>query len=301
MSFVREHLDQLAAADRWTYRAAHESAAEPAAWAAIALAAHGRSEAAAAPADWLAELQRPDGSVGVTQAQEEPCWPTSLALLAWCTLNRFAGASAYNNSIDRAAKWCLTDHGKAGQRSPQLGHDPTLVGWSWAANTATWLEPTCYFVMGLAAAGRGDHPRVAEGCRVIADRLLPAGGANYGNTIVLGQPLLAHLAPTGVALATLAGRAPKRERIDRSIDLLLAHTGPATTPMSLAWACVGLTAQGQRPTAADAWIAEALTNQAWRPLATFEQALLLLAAQHSRDWLPGAAQTRLVTVTEADA
>ncbi len=290
MSFVRKHLDQLAAANRWTYRASNESAAEPAAWAAIALAAHGRSDAAAAAANGLGDLQCLDGSVGVAQTQEEPRWPTSLALLAWRTVDGLTGAGAYSDSIDRAARWCLSDRGQAGQRSPQIGHDPTLVGWSWAANTATWLEPTCYFVMGLAAAGFGKHPRVVEGCRVIIDRLLPSGGANYGNTIVLGQPLLAHVAPTGVALAALAGREPATRRVDRSIDLLLSHVGPATTPISLAWACLGLTAHGRRPSAADAWIEQALGNDAWQPLAAYEQALLLLAAQHALDWLPGKTQ-----------
>jgi hypothetical protein len=287
MNLIREYLDQLATADRWTYRASSESAAEPAAWAAMALAAHGRSDAAAAPSDWLAGLQRPDGSVGVTQAQEEPRWPTSLALLAWCTLDGITGDGAYRDSIGRAAQWCLSDRGKIGQRSPQIGHDPTLVGWSWAANTATWLEPTCYFVMGLDAAGFGDHPRVAEGRRAIADRFLPTGGANYGNTIVLGQPLLAHLAPTGVALAALTGRELDLARVERSIELLLAHTGPDTTPISLAWACLGLTARGRRPSMAEAWIEQALGNEAWQPLAAYERSLLLLAARPTLDWLPG--------------
>jgi hypothetical protein len=300
MDSLRENLDQLAAAKSWTYRASHELAAEPAAWAAIALAAHGRSEAAVVAADWLASRQQDDGPVGVSQSQDDPRWPTSLALLAWCVLDRSTGDNAYGSCIDRAAQWCLADRGKAAQRSPQIGHDPTLVGWSWAAKTATWLEPTCYCVLGLSAAGFSDHPRVIEGRRVIADRLLPSGGANYGNTIVLGQPLLAHLATTGIALIALAGHDQGERRVLTSVEFLHEHIGGLTTPISLSWGVLGLTAHGRRPPEAESWIDRALSSRAWQPLATYERALLLLAARESLDWLPTKAE-RSRGVAEARA
>ena len=210
MSRLRAHIERLSSADRWTYRAGVESASEPAAWAAAALVACGEAEAALRPARWLAGLQQSYGSVGISIDEDEPRWPTSLALLAWSMVDRATQADRFRTHIERTIAWSLAEHGKTAPHSPQIGHDTTIVGWSWAADTASWLEPTCCFILGLTAAGYGDHPRVREGRRLVADRLLPDGGANYGNTIVLGQRLLPHLAPTGLAMLALAGRAQWR-------------------------------------------------------------------------------------------
>jgi hypothetical protein len=272
-------LQRLASADRWTYRAGVASAAEPAAWAAIALAGHGEANAAARPADWLASLQQGDGSIGISAAEAEPRWPTSLAMLAWSIVDNAASQQRFQSNIERAATWSLAERGKTTPRSPQIGHDTTIVGWSWAADTACWLEPTCFFVLGLAAAGFSDHPRVQEGLRLIADRLLSDGGANYGNTLVLGQQLLPHMAPSGLALVALAGQSTADVRVTRSLTYLQENIDPATTPASLSWACLGLAAHDRRPLLADDWLAAALENKAWQPLSAYEQSLLLLAAK----------------------
>lgn len=286
MTTFESNLRRLAACDRWTYRGSHESAAEAAAWSALALAAWQELPAARRPADWLAGIQQRDGSVGVFAEEPEPRWPTSLALLTWCVINGRTGRRDYQEPRSRAVEWCLADRGKAGQRSPQVGHDPSIVGWSWAANTASWLEPTCFHVLALSAAGRYDHPRVQEGRRLIVDRLLPDGGANYGNTLVLGQKLVPHPAPTGVALVALAGHDSRDPRIQGSLDYLARTLEPDMTPMSLAWAVLGLTAHDRRPSDADAWIEAALSDDRWQPHAANELALLLLAASPDLAWLP---------------
>jgi hypothetical protein len=287
MTLLSRHIERLASDDRWTYRASSASGAEPASWAALALAAHGEVAAASRAAAWLAEVQQTNGAVGVSAADRTPCWPTSLAMLAWSAFQRAVESSPFDRHIDRAAQWSLDSQGKTGDPSPLIGHDTTLVGWSWAENTASWLEPSCYFVLGLTAAGYGDHPRVKEGAQLIADRLLPSGGANYGNTIVMGQELLAHVAPTGVAMLTLAGRGHADVRVERSLDYLERHAGPGTAPASLSWACIGLAAHARRPIEADEWIVSALADDAWQPLAAYERSLLLLAARATIDWLPG--------------
>jgi hypothetical protein len=253
--------------------------AEPAALSALALIAHGKIDAALRPAEWLADIQQTDGSVGISAAEAEPRWPTSLAILAWRMHDRATGERRFSNHVERAATWSLEDRGKTTARSSKIGHDPSLVGWSWAANTASWLEPTCYQVLALTAARHGDHPRVVEGVRLIADRLLPDGGANYGNTIVLGQQLVAHIAPSGVALTALASSVVTDERIAGTLRYLRQNVGETTTPISLAWALIGMTAHGWRPLFAAEWIDSALRNDAWAPLAEHEQALLLLAAK----------------------
>jgi hypothetical protein len=279
MSAIAATLENLAAARRWTYRASRDTMAEPAAWSAIALAGHDKFDAAQAPADWLAQVQQADGSVGISAAETEPKWPTSLSMLAWCMLDHATGTRRFADQIDRAANWSLEDHGKTTPNSSKVGHDSSIVGWSWAANTASWLEPTCYQVLALTAARRGSHPRVIEGVRLIADRLLPDGGANYGNTIVLGQQLVAHIAPSGVALTALASSVVTDDRIAGTLRYLQQNIGETTTPISLAWALIGMTAHGWRPLFSDDWIDAALRNDAWAPMAEHEQALLLLAAK----------------------
>lgn len=270
-------LDRLADATRWTYRASRESSAEPAAWSAMALAAHGRHDAAVRPAQWLAGLQQADGSVGISATQDDPRWPTSLAMLAWSAADNAETSHRFREHIERAATWGLASRGKTAPRSTEVGHDTSLVGWSWAADTHSWLEPTCMFVMGLRAAGQGDHPRVREGVRLIVDRLLPAGGANYGNTIVLGQPLVAHLLPTGLAMLAIGGERISDSRVERSLDYLVASIDADTAAASMALACLGLAAHGSRPARADAWIERALDKRG-DELAAYELALLLLAA-----------------------
>jgi hypothetical protein len=279
MASFEKHLDRLAAADRWTYRASEHSASEPAAWAALALAAHGRLDEAIRPANWLAKIQQADGSVGISEAEKEPRWPTSLALWAWSILNKSTDAARFGSNREAAIAWSVQDQGKTAPRSPQVGHDTELVGWSWAAATHSWLEPSCFFVLGLREAGQGEHPRVREGVRLIVDRLLPGGGANYGNTIVLGQPLVPHVQPTGIAMLAVAGEVNSDERVGRSLDYLQRTIGQGTAPASLAFAVLGLSAHGRRPAECDQWIAAALDESKRGPLAVYEQSLLLLAAK----------------------
>jgi hypothetical protein len=278
MSSVRATIETLASASRWTYRNGVESMAEPAAWSAIALAAHGDLVVAARPAEWLAELQARDGSVGISAHETDPYWPTSLALLAWSIVDQCSDKRLFQSQCERAVAWSLADRGKPAPRSPQIGHDTTIVGWSWAANTASWLEPTCLFTLGLTAAGFGRETRVIEGLRLIADRLLPQGGANYGNTLVLRQELLPHVAPTGLALTALAWGHHADDRVAKSLAYLERSIAPDLAPASLSWACIGLAAHGRTPTTAIALIESALTNPAWQPLGAYEMALLLLAS-----------------------
>jgi hypothetical protein len=285
MDAIKVNLAQLAAATAWAYRAAPASAAEAAAWSTLALAAWGELDAATKPAAWLADIQQGDGSVGVFADELEPRWPTSLAVLAWTALNRSDPGLIDPVAIERAVQWCLNDRGKSGPRHRQVGHDPSILGWSWAANTSPWLEPSCYHALALTTAGHGEHPRVFEGRRLILDRLLPGGGANYGNSIVLDQQLLAHVAPTGIALVALADHPPEDDRIGRSLEYLASVASGELTPVSLSWAVLGLAAHGRRPARADGWIATALTADVWQPLAAYERALLLLAARPRLDWL----------------
>ena len=90
---------------------------------------------------------------------------------------------------------------------------------------------------------------------------------------------MAHIAPSGVALAALAGSVVTDDRIAGTLRYLQQNVGETTTPISLAWGLIGMTAHGWRPLFAEDWIEASLQNDAWAPLAEHEQALLLLAAK----------------------
>ncbi|WP_146397732.1 hypothetical protein [Pseudobythopirellula maris] len=226
------------------YHTGGEAASEPTAWSALALARAGQDLRARLAGDWLAARQAADGSVGVMADQPEPRWPTALAILAWCEIDRHSPEPRYQDATRRAVEWALADRGWTGEPNENVGHDMTLTGWSWAADTHSWLEPTAYFVLALKAAGLAGHDRTREAVALLIDRLLPAGGCNYGNTIVLGQELLRHAQPTGIAAWALADEQVEDPRFERTLEALSALATEPMGVMSLSFVALGLTANG---------------------------------------------------------
>ena len=277
MNWMNNILDRLADAGPIAYGSGQSPCSEPTALAAIALLAHGRVEQAAPALDWLMETQLPTGAVPVRRDPPTPHWTTSLASLAW---SHAAAHSAiyenhYQRPLDQAAAWMLEAEGETSPRQPQFGHDSTLVGWPWVQGTHTWLEPTVFHVLALTARGWSTHARVVAGRNVIFDRLLPTGGANYGNTVVLGQQLLPHVQPSGMCLLALANRNPEG-RIRSTLEYLKRKTGPDLTPASLCWAIMGLAAFHECPADALDWLEGAAER---KMLSAHHAALLALAAQ----------------------
>ena len=280
MLWVDDILDDLATEAHWSYRLGGPIAAEPAALAALALYGHGRVSDAWRTCERLATLAAADGSVGVTADQATPSWTTSLALLAW---NAAAGnadsalPTSWRSHAERAAAWLLAASGDAQPRNADLGHDTSLRGWPWVLGTHSWVEPTALAVLALKSAGLSEHPRVREAVCLLIDRLLPDGGSNYGNTTVLGQALRPHVAPSGLALAALAGERDASRRIERTIAYLEQTLNRQTTSISLAYGLIGLAAHDRTPPAADAWL-EAASHRGGREAAPFKRALVALAA-----------------------
>lgn len=278
MSWQAEILTELVARSPGGYEAAGPLASEPTALAALALAAAGQFAAARRCGDWLQTLQNRDGSIGVMAGQPDPHWPTSLALLAWTRLDHAAGGSGYGDSIARATRWALDSRGTTTERKQQIGHDTAIVGWSWAADTHSWLEPTAFFVLALKAVGQGEHPRTREAVRLLVDRLLPDGGCNYGNTIVLGQPLLPHAQPTGIAMWSLGGEEVQDRRIVSSLDYLEKQLSERTSTASMCYGLLGLAAHGRRPSDAENWLEAAYRREQQRGPYCYKLALIALAA-----------------------
>lgn len=254
-------LDQLAEQPVLGYLPGGKPATEPTALAALALAAHGHLPPAQTAAQWLQDQQTAGGAVGVRAGEAEPGWPTSLAVLAWAAADRHR----WTDAIARAVSWLLSHRGKAIPRSPEFGHNTELIGWAYAENTHSWVEPTSLAVLALCAAGRRDEPALGEAVTLLLDRQLPGGGWNYGNTYVLGQLIRPHLQPTGLALLALATAGTQRSAIDRSASWLAGQLGPQTPALSLGWSLLGLRAVGHWPHAADEWLAIAAVR---KPLGT---------------------------------
>lgn len=245
MNWQVELIDRLSRVSPGGYTTQGPPASEPTAWAALALAGAGRLSDAARNCQWLADCQERSGAVGVTKEESNPGWPTALALLAWSTWQNAAKEDRFQKNIHRAAEWTLSTQGRSSPRNPDIGHDTTLVGWSWAADTHSWLEPTALFVRALTSIGYAEHKRTREAVRLLVDRLLPTGGANYGNTRVLDQYLLPHVQPSGLVMWALAEQPTEDPRIAATLDYLQQAIREPLGAASLAYAALGLKAHGR--------------------------------------------------------
>lgn len=278
-------LNRLAAADCCTYGTAGPWAAEPTALVCLALTGHDRREAARKLADQLAAAQLDDGAVPVLAGQDAPAWTTSLAILAWVA----CGETEFRIAIQRAIEWALAHHGKPADPQPEIGHDPRLVGWSWADDTHSWMEPSAMFALALKAAGLNNHPRTREAIQLVTDRLLPTGGSNFGSTIVLGQATLPQVESTGLAMLALAGEENSDPRVEASLRYLESNVSGETPTASLAYGLLGLTAHGRRPSNADAYLQQAFERELARGTNEFKLALLALAGLDAVGAIPGPA------------
>ncbi len=231
-------IERLSHAPIGGYNASAEPASESTAWAAIGLHRAGQASAARQAAEWLADRQLSAGSVGVTESQDDPAWTTALAMLAWQEID----AERYASRVRRAAEWALGQEPTTIPRDPIFAHDTTIEGWSWAPRTHSWLEPTAFYAVALRECGYADHPRRAEAVRLLVDRLLPEGGANYGNTLVFDQVMQQHVHSSGIAAWALAGEGVSDPRLGHTLDYLRAAIDQPTGTASLAWAIRGLAA-----------------------------------------------------------
>jgi hypothetical protein len=261
------------------YRIGGVAAAEPTAFAALALIGAGRVEAAQLHLKWLAEHQLSGGCVPPLGDLSNPGWPTPLAILASAAASAAGQSKMFNR--EEAEKYLLSIKGKTLEPSPQYGHNGQLVGWPWVDGTHSWQEPTAFAVLALKSIGQSEHPRTREGVQLLIDRLLTAGGCNYGNTVVLGQRLRPHVEPTGATLLALIGENSEDPRIERSLRYLAGVLNAETTANSLSYGLLGLAAHDRTPADAEGWLAAACRWAMKKDPPQLSLALLVLAAQGS--------------------
>ena len=134
---------------------------------------------------------------------------------------------------------------------------------------------------------------------MLHDRLLPHGGCNYGNTVVFGQELRAHLQPTGMCLLALAGQTAETPLIERSLDYLARELTAKTATASLCYGLLGLAAWQRTPKEAGDWLDAAAGRTLARDASCYKLALLVLAAMGSDCTL--IPKSRLIQTTSPDS
>ena len=259
----RELLARQGQAGWWGYRDAGSPAVEPTATAGLALLAAG--EAAAAPGRRRPGPGPAAGRVNARGPRHTTSgWATPHAMLLWGALDGF------DDNRRKARDWLLSIGGKPVREDaadrPALGHDASLIGWSWVGGTHSWLEPTATAVLALIAAGSRDHPRVREGLRLIVDRAIPGGGWNYGNKAVYGTALRPQPGPTGLGLLALAAGDLRESPAAAPAIAYLRRVLPAThAAASVGWGVLGLRAHDACPPEADSWLSSAYDRIAGAP------------------------------------
>jgi hypothetical protein len=244
----------MSAADgpSWGYRRGSVPAVEPTALACLGLLAtmDGPRDPArvlvARAADWLATVQRKDGSLGVSASVPAPGWSTPYALLLW------QAHGSHEVPRRRAVEWLLKERVDAPPRPTGIergvvSDDTTIRGWPWVEGTHSWVEPSA---LALLAAGREvgvSHPRCSDAVRLLIDREVGSGGWNYGNGAVFGRMLRPQPAPTGLTLLALARAGASRDVVDRAASYLLGVLPEIGAASSLGWGMLGLRAWGSLP------------------------------------------------------
>ncbi len=274
----------------WGNRPGGKPYVEPTALAALSLAASepatnaSRSrDAVAQSADWLAELQQEDGSLGISPDLPQPHWTTPLGVLVWSA----AGGGSTDATIRakkaqrKAIAWLLLQSGETWNPTADTpyGHDTRIPGWPWVEKTHSWLEPTALAVLALRLSGQAAHPRSHDGVRLIHDRAIRTGGWNYGNSAVFGADLRPQPAPTGLALLALATVDDFDEPVVERGCTYLEKILPTThAPQSLCFGMLALSAWGRRPANAEELLTTAYDGAARSSNSIAQLAYLLLAA-----------------------
>ena len=273
-------------AGAWGYKKGATPSVEPSVLSSLGLIASRREGSAGHDlaiarnaAEWLATIQRGDGSLPVCEGALTPAWTTPYALLLW------SGIPGFETSRNDARKSLLRLKGRTvprGQASAKLfGHDSTVVGWPWVEGTHSWVEPTALAILALCREGMADHPRVEAGVQLILDRSLEGGGWNYGNKSVFGRGLRPQPGPTALALLALFAHQDDSPECGRAIDYLRRELRDVRSGISLGWGVLGLRAWGAAPRESDAWLGESYRRYGARPDAVVSLALLLLAASET--------------------
>jgi uncharacterized protein (DUF362 family) len=246
---MSDNLAQLAALacpdGGWGYAPGQPAHLEPTCLALLALARRAGDHAALLEAGkaWLGQCAAGDGTYRLGRGRHEAAWPTALVLFTLAEL----GAGVDDLAPTARALLALRGRPLASDTPGEEDVndvDGTLIGWPWAEDNFSWVEPTSWACLALRRVGQGSHPRVAEGEKLLLDRVLETGGLNYGNRRIFGITLEPIPTPTSLALLALQGRAGD-PLVARSLDYLRDQAAHASDVEHLAWSILALAAHDQ--------------------------------------------------------
>ncbi len=238
---ARDRLAALVQPDGgWGYQAGQAMHLEPTCLALLALAGErGKYDARVTAALTAVETHRqPDGTYRLLRGRPQAIWTTSLVAFTRHVLARDSA------NLPLTVAQLLAVEGRVVKADAEVADihidiDLGLVGWPWAEANFSWVEPTSWACVALRAAGKGDHPRVAEGQRLLLDRAFASGGANYGNRMILGKPTEPIPGPTAVMLLALQGVGDE-PKVEAAKGYLRVHAANTTDLEHLAWAKLAL-------------------------------------------------------------
>jgi uncharacterized protein (DUF362 family) len=224
----------------WGYQPGQPAHLEPTCLALLALAADRDRFAAAIDAGlrWVESNRHPDDTYRLARGRPQAAWPTALVLFTRHALGLPAGqlAPTADKLLAIESRVVKVDDEIADLK---IDIDVSLLGWPWAEANFAWVEPTAWACLALRAVGRGDHPRVREGLKLIVDRAFDSGGVNYGNRVVLGRSTEPIPGPTALMLLACQG-VTDQPRVDAAVGYLRMHAARTTDLEHLAWAKLAL-------------------------------------------------------------
>ncbi|MFO0805330.1 MAG: DUF362 domain-containing protein [Gemmataceae bacterium] len=247
-ALARERLAALVGPDGgWGYQPGQPLHLEPTCLALLALNADASKHASLIERGRaaLAANRAADGTYRLTRGRPQAIWATSLVLFAEHSLSPVACAPG--SPLAATADRLLAIESRVVQVADdevadmKIDIDLTIRGWPWAESNFAWVEPTSWACLALRTTGRGEHPRVKEGMKLLVDRAFDTGGVNYGNRVVLGKSTEPIPGPTAIMLLALQG-VKDQPRVDAALGWLRVTAAKSTDLEHLAWAKLALSA-----------------------------------------------------------
>jgi uncharacterized protein (DUF362 family) len=233
----------------WGYAPDQAAQLEPTCLALLAasLEVDKHKDAIAKGRQFLARCRRGDAGYPLAKGRSEALWSTALVLFVETVLDGNTdslGATAgfllsYKGRIPK-----VPAHDELNTADPNHDIDLNIVGWPWAENNFSWVEPTAWACLAMRRFGQADQPRVQEGLSMLLDRAMDTGGVNYGNRRILDKILEPIPGPTALMLLALQGR--EHSRIDAAIRYLLSELQTSDLE-HLCWAKIALDLYRQKP------------------------------------------------------
>lgn len=210
---------------------------------------------------------------------------TALALLA---LRKF-DTPQVQEAADRAFAWLTSIPGREAHWlwqwkfrlfDRQVRFDPSKYGWPWIPDTVSWVAPTALSILAFRSWGRNSL-RLTPAVDMLLDRACAAGGWNAGNSMVFGVNLDPHPDFTAMAVLALQAFHPQgQSQVEASLDYLVARLREASSPYSLAWGVMALSAYAHDGTH---WVRNQLEEWTLAKINKLPDRVLALAALSLED------------------